>query len=134
MKDLGPLNFFLGIAITRTPESLFLSQSKYSNSILEQDGMSSCRPSATPIDTKGKLSTNSGDPFHDPTRYRQLAGALQYLTFTTPDMSYAVQQLRLHMLYPKVSHMASLKRLLRHVKGTLSNGLTLYNSYSSCLH
>nr|GEY19886.1 ribonuclease H-like domain-containing protein [Tanacetum cinerariifolium] len=29
----------------------------------------------------------------DPTLYRSLAGALQYLTFTCPDLSYAVQQL-----------------------------------------
>lgn len=31
MKDLGPLYFFLGIEVhrTRTPDRLFLSQSKY---------------------------------------------------------------------------------------------------------
>ncbi|GJT75747.1 ribonuclease H-like domain-containing protein [Tanacetum coccineum] len=33
-----------------------------------------------------------GDPVSDPILYRSLAGALQYLTFTRPDLSYAVQQ------------------------------------------
>ncbi|GJV11912.1 ribonuclease H-like domain-containing protein [Tanacetum coccineum] len=33
-----------------------------------------------------------GEPVSDPTLYRSLAGALQYLTFTRPDLSYAVQQ------------------------------------------
>ncbi|GJW62734.1 ribonuclease H-like domain-containing protein [Tanacetum coccineum] len=34
-----------------------------------------------------------GDPVSDLTLYRSLAGALQYLTFTRPDISYAVQHL-----------------------------------------
>ncbi|MCI30568.1 hypothetical protein A2U01_0051778, partial [Trifolium medium] len=54
--------------------------------------MSSCKPSPNPVDTKAKLSGISGNPYHDPTEYRSLAGALQYLTFTRPDISYAVQQ------------------------------------------
>ncbi|MCI56652.1 copia protein, partial [Trifolium medium] len=54
--------------------------------------MSSCKPSSTPVDTKVKLSGSSCNPYHDPTAYRSLAGALQYLMFTRPDISYAVQQ------------------------------------------
>ncbi|GKC36453.1 ribonuclease H-like domain-containing protein, partial [Tanacetum coccineum] len=45
----------------------------------------------TPIDTESKLGVD-GDPVSDPTLYRSLAGSLQYLTFTRPDISYAVQQ------------------------------------------
>ncbi|XP_060190864.1 uncharacterized mitochondrial protein AtMg00810-like [Lycium barbarum] len=66
--------------------------------------MSSCKPSLTPVDTKPKVSATSGAPYEDPTHYRSLAGALQYLTFTRPDISYAVQQ------------------------GTLDHGLHLYPS------
>ncbi|PNX86817.1 hypothetical protein L195_g042899 [Trifolium pratense] len=42
--------------------------------------MSSCKSSPTPVDTKTKLSGSYGNPYHDPTEYRSLAGALQYLT------------------------------------------------------
>ncbi|XP_060182884.1 uncharacterized mitochondrial protein AtMg00810-like [Lycium barbarum] len=66
--------------------------------------MSCCKPSLTPIDTKPKVSATSGAPYEDPTHCRSLAGALQYLTFTRPDISYAVQQ------------------------GTLDHGLHLYPS------
>nr|GEX63931.1 ribonuclease H-like domain-containing protein [Tanacetum cinerariifolium] len=45
----------------------------------------------TPIDTESKLGVD-GDSVSDPTLYRSLAGSLQYLTFTRPDISYAVQQ------------------------------------------
>lgn len=90
MKDLGPLSYFLGIAVSRHPGGLFLSQSTYASEIIDRAGMQSCKSSVTPVDTKQKLSTSSGTPYEDPSLYRSLAGALQYLTFTRPDISYAV--------------------------------------------
>lgn len=56
MKDLGPLSYFLGIAVHRHQHGLFLSQRKYAAEIIERAGMSSCKPAATPVDTKPKLS------------------------------------------------------------------------------
>ncbi|GKE14765.1 ribonuclease H-like domain-containing protein [Tanacetum coccineum] len=91
MTDLGPLNYFLGISVTRDSSGLFLSQKKYAIEILEKAHMVSCNPSWTLVDTESKLGVD-GDPVSDPTLYRSLAGSLQYLTFTRPDISYAVQQ------------------------------------------
>ncbi|GKC21396.1 ribonuclease H-like domain-containing protein [Tanacetum coccineum] len=71
---------------------LFLSQKKYVVEILDRAHMVNCNPSRTPIDTESKLGSN-GDPVSDLTLYRSLAGSLQYLTFTQPDISYAVQQI-----------------------------------------
>nr|GEY01841.1 uncharacterized mitochondrial protein AtMg00810-like [Tanacetum cinerariifolium] len=45
----------------------------------------------------------------DPTLYRSLAGGLQYLTFTRPDISYAVQQICLYMHDPREPHLDALK-------------------------
>ncbi|GKC13071.1 ribonuclease H-like domain-containing protein, partial [Tanacetum coccineum] len=53
--------------------------------------MTSCNPTRTPVDTESKLGAD-GDLVSDPTLYHSLAGGLQYLTFTHPDISYAVQQ------------------------------------------
>lgn len=91
MTNLGPLHYFLGISVKRTSTSMFLSQEKYATEVLERANMLSCKPIPTPVDTKAKLSANCGPPVSDPTRYRSLAGALQYLTFTRPNISYAVQ-------------------------------------------
>ncbi|GJY33887.1 ribonuclease H-like domain-containing protein [Tanacetum coccineum] len=44
------------------------------------------------------------------TLYGSLAGALQYLTFTRPNLSYAVHQVCLYMYDPREPHLASLKR------------------------
>ena len=128
MKDLGSLSYFLGIVVTRHVGGLFLSQSTYVSEIIARAGMASCKPSATPVDTKQKLSTSAGTPYDDPTLYRSLAGALQYLTFTHPDISYAFQQVCLHMHAPCIDHMLALKRILRYVQGTLHYGLHLYTS------
>ncbi|GKC97624.1 ribonuclease H-like domain-containing protein, partial [Tanacetum coccineum] len=57
--------------------------------ILERAHMQNCNPCRTPVDTESKLGSD-GDPISDPTLYSSLAGALQYLTFTRPDLSYAL--------------------------------------------
>ncbi|GJT14532.1 ribonuclease H-like domain-containing protein [Tanacetum coccineum] len=85
--------------------------------VLERAHMQHCNPCKTPVDTESNLGSD-GDPVSDPTLYRGLAGALQYLTFTRPDISYAVQQICLHMHDPRDLHFTALKRILRY--GTLS--------------
>ncbi|GKA97649.1 ribonuclease H-like domain-containing protein, partial [Tanacetum coccineum] len=92
MTDLGPLYYFLGKPVKRNSSGLFLSQKKYAIEILERAHMVNCNSSRTPVDTESKLG-DTGDIFPDPTLYRSLAGSLQYLTFTRPYISYAVQQL-----------------------------------------
>ncbi|KAJ0804262.1 putative RNA-directed DNA polymerase [Helianthus annuus] len=125
MKDLGPLRYFLGISVSRYARTMFLSQQSYACDIIARAGMQSCNPVATPVDTNTKLGASTGDIFHDPTLYRSLAGALQYLTFTRPDITYAVQQVCMHMHSPRTTHWLALKRIIRYIKGTLSFGLTL---------
>jgi hypothetical protein len=69
----------------------------------------------------------------DPTAYRSLAGALQYLTFTRLDITYAVQQVCLHMHDPQEPHLTALRRLLCYLRGTLDYGLLLYRASSTDL-
>jgi hypothetical protein len=82
MKDLGQLHHFLGVTVETRPYGLFLQQRQYALKILERAGMTDCKPCSTPVDTQAKLSADPGAPVADPTSYRSLAGALQYLTFT----------------------------------------------------
>ncbi|GJW87828.1 ribonuclease H-like domain-containing protein [Tanacetum coccineum] len=81
--DLGPLNYFLGISVTRDSLGLFLSQKKYAIEILEKAHMVSCNPSRTPVDTESKLGVDS-------------------------DL-----QVCLHMHDPWEPHLSTLKRILR---------------------
>ncbi|GJX81162.1 ribonuclease H-like domain-containing protein [Tanacetum coccineum] len=132
MTDLGALNYFLGISVVRHSTGLFLSQRKYALQLLKHAHMVNCNPSRTPVDTESKLGPN-GVPVQDPTMYRSLAGGLQYLMFTRPDMSYAVQHICLYMHYPREPHSSALKRILRYVHSTLNLGLHLYASSTTSL-
>ncbi|XP_071719090.1 uncharacterized mitochondrial protein AtMg00810-like [Rutidosis leptorrhynchoides] len=131
MKDLGPLSAFLGKFVSRTSDGLFLNQSDYANDIIQRAGMVSCNPAATHVDTHGKQSKSEGSLYPDPTFYRSLTGALQYLTFTRSDIAYAVQQVCLHMHAPRDSHMLALKRNICYVQGTISLGLHISKSNST---
>nr|GFC13970.1 ribonuclease H-like domain-containing protein [Tanacetum cinerariifolium] len=132
VTDLGLLNYFLGISVTRDSLGLFLSQKKYAVEILDRAHMVNCNSSRTPIDTKYKLRSD-GDPVSEPTMYRSLAGSLQYLTFTRPDISYAVQHVCLYMHDPREPHFLALKQILRYVRGTLDYGLRLFSSSTTYL-
>ena len=45
LKDLGSLNYFLGLQITRSSKGLFLSQTKYAQDLLIKANMHSSKPS-----------------------------------------------------------------------------------------
>jgi hypothetical protein len=80
---------------------------------------------------QAKVSTDYGPPVADPTHFRSLTGALQYLTFTHPDHFYAIQQICLHMHDPWEPHLTAMKRTLRYLRGTLYYGILLRHSASS---
>jgi hypothetical protein len=130
MKDLGDLHYFLGIQVTRTAAGFFLSQKQYAEEILERAAMDNCKSAPTPVDTKGKLPATDGPKVADPSFYRSIAGALQYLTITRPELAYAVQQICLHMHDPRECHQPLVKRALRYVRGTTALGLWLTASAS----
>lgn len=65
----------------------------------------------------------SWDAHGAPNIYRSLVGALQYLTFTRPDLSFVVQQACQFMSAPTQDHLQASKRILRYLMGTLHYGL-----------
>jgi hypothetical protein len=91
MTNLGLLHHFLGIAVISVSSDLFLSQRQYTLDLLSRAGMLDCQTSRTPVDTGSKLSANDG-PFSDPSLYRSLTSALQYLTLARRGISFAVQE------------------------------------------
>ncbi|XP_071703911.1 uncharacterized mitochondrial protein AtMg00810-like [Rutidosis leptorrhynchoides] len=126
-KDLGYLSYFLGLEVAYTNSGLFLSQTKYAHDILVRAGLVDSKPAATPLATT-KRFTSHGTLLNDPTFYRSLVGALQYLMITCPDISYAVNQVMYFLHAPTTDHFQAVKRIIRYVKGTLVYGLSFHHA------
>ena len=105
MIDMGRLHYFLGLKVDNNKHGIFLSQRQYAADIISWAGMTDCKPLSTPADVNTKLAADEGERITEPTQYRSLAGELQYLTFTRPDITYAVQQVCLFMHDPRQVHL-----------------------------
>ncbi|XP_062193574.1 uncharacterized mitochondrial protein AtMg00810-like [Phragmites australis] len=96
--------------------------------ILQRVSMAECHSRTTPVDTRAKLFARDGEPVADPIEYRSLAGALQYLILTRPDIAYASHQVCLFMHDPREPHLTLIKHILRYLKGTIDVGLHIGTS------
>ncbi|XP_028071618.1 uncharacterized protein LOC114273984 [Camellia sinensis] len=124
MKELRSISYFLGISVESTVSGFVLSQPTYAQDILHKARMLDCKPCYSPIAVKPTVTPTCDHSFANPTLYRSVVGALQYLTITRPDLSFGVNQLCQHMQDPTNAHFFAVKRVLRFVKGTLHHGLT----------
>ncbi|XP_019179905.1 PREDICTED: uncharacterized protein LOC109175110 [Ipomoea nil] len=104
VRGMGVPSFFLGIETVLLSGGMLLSQQRYMKDILKCAGMVDCKSVITPV-SSAKITDDVVVPYADPTQYRSLAGALQYLT-----------------------------RVLRYVKGTLNLGLRISRSTSMDIH
>nr|GEU76122.1 ribonuclease H-like domain-containing protein [Tanacetum cinerariifolium] len=92
MIDLGSLNYFLGISVTRDSSGMFLSQKKYAVEILERAYVVHCNPSRTPVDTESKLGIDVQKVclyMHDPSEphFLALKRILLYVLERQPTLS-----------------------------------------------
>lgn len=130
IKDLGQLSYFLGIEAIRTSSGLFLSQHRYAQDLLIRVNMDGVKPITTPLSTSGDVSSDRSTLLTDATEYHSIVGALQYLTFTRPDLAFAVNKVCQFMHAPTEFHWGLVKRILRYLKHTSMFGILLKPSPS----
>jgi len=74
--------------------------------------MSLVKPITSPLSATSPLSKFSSSTFEDPTLYRQIVGALQYLSLTRPDIGFAFSKVSQFMHDPHDLHWTAVKMIL----------------------
>ena len=125
MKDLGEINFFLGVTVQRNGDDLVLHQKSYIEEILRKYKMQDSKPVSTPRDMNVQLEKEDGSESVDQTLYQSIVGALLYVSMATrPDIAQAVGAVSRYSADPKQTHLTAAKRILRYLKGTTELVLT----------
>ena len=123
LKDMGEVDYFLGIQVKKTATGFHLSQTKYVQDLLCKTKMQYARATSAPLSSGVTLSTYGSDPVDDPSLYRSVVGALQYATITRPELAYSVNRVCQFMQNPLEMHWKTVKRILRYLVGTAEYGL-----------
>jgi hypothetical protein len=94
--------------------------------------MKDCKPVSSLMATSEKLYVLQGTPIEpqDSTKYRSIVGALQYLTLTRSDISFAVNKVCQFSHAPTTVHWTIVKRILRYLKHSTRIGLKITKSQS----
>ncbi|GJX48354.1 putative RNA-directed DNA polymerase [Tanacetum coccineum] len=133
LKDLGPLNYFLGIEIVPRVFGILLSQKKYILELLQSAGLSNCNPVSSPMVTSSSLSLDDSTAFSNPVKYRQVVGSLQYVTLSRPGIAFVVNKVCQYMHAQTENHWSAVKQILRYLHGTVEHGMLICRSSGSTL-
>jgi len=127
MRDLGDLQYFLGIKITRNEGVLHMSQGSYLRKVLKKFKMDNCASVNTPI-TSRAFQESQSPSINGQKPYRELIGSLMYACIATrPDICVAVNYFSQFQVDPTEEHWKGLKRILRYLQGTLDLGISYRN-------
>jgi hypothetical protein len=122
IKDLGKLQYFLGIDVARLEKRIFISQRKYILDLLKETGMITCKLAKSPIESNHKLQARVGE-LVDKKRYLAMVRRLIYLSHTRLDIAYAVSLMSQFMHDPRDFHMIVVFRILQYLKSAPRKGL-----------
>ena len=70
MKDLEHFSYFLGLEITYSTNSLYITQAKYTSKLLSQAGLTDSKTINTPIELNAHLTPSTGKSLFNPSLYR----------------------------------------------------------------
>jgi transposase InsO family protein len=128
MKDLGELQYFVGIQVHRNrKEKLFhINQSGYVKAILERYDMDESNPASVPLSQGTQLKKATiDDRLAIPSEYQSIVGSQMYAMLATrPDLAQSIQQISQHNQKPTTTHLKAARQGLRYLKGTMDQGIT----------
>ena len=98
---------------------LLLSQEKYTEKLLKKFDYYDFKSVSTPYDVNSKLKKNRGESISQ-TQYAQIIGSLLHLmSFSRPDIAYAISRLSRYTQCPSQDHWDALARLMKYLRDTM---------------
>ncbi|GJV18188.1 putative ribonuclease H-like domain-containing protein [Tanacetum coccineum] len=98
-------------------------RNKYVADILKKFDFVTVKTASTSIETYKALLKDEEDEDVDVHLYRSMIGSLMYLTSSRPDIMFTVCACARFQVTPKVSHLNTVKRIFRYLKGQPKLGL-----------
>ncbi len=125
MKDLGELNYFLGIQMKRDEDHVWIEQPTFTKSILKKYNMQDAKPVKTPVGVSLKLLKATEDcDLVDQTLYQSAVRSLLHLsTRTRPDITFAINNVSRFCSKPTKQHWIAMKHNVRYLRGSTHFGL-----------
>jgi len=123
MSMMGELKFFLGIQINQCKDGVYVHQTKYTKELLKKFKLEDCKVMNTPMHPTCTLSKEDEGSKVDQKLYRGMIGSLLYLTASRPDILFSVWLCARFQSDPRESHLTTIKRIFRYLKGTTNLGL-----------
>ena len=93
IKNLGTLNYFLGIEVCKLQNGIVMTQKKFTKELLLDCNMDVSKAAKTPLPANVKLMIDDGELYADFEHYKKIVGKLNFLSHTRPDLSFSVQTL-----------------------------------------
>lgn len=101
----------------------FVNQRKYASDLIQLANLTNTKQVDNPMEQNVKYSKDDLELLHDATLYRKIVVSLVYLTRTRPDIAYAVLLISQFVSAPRHHHLTTVHRIIRYLRGTLSQGL-----------
>ena len=136
LTDEGDVTSYLGIKIEKSivgeKERLKLSQPHLISRILDTVVLTDKRMHDTPAEPRQLLTKDcDGEQRKQSWSYRSVIGMFGYLCITRPEILFAVHQCARFSIDPKLCHEIAVKRIVRYLKRTPSDGLILTPDFTS---
>ncbi|KAM7520863.1 hypothetical protein LguiB_019825 [Lonicera macranthoides] len=107
----------------RSREGIFVHQRKYVLDLFGKTCLLDCQVTETPIEPNLKLQAAKAEKVKDREQYQRLVGCLIYLSYTRPDIAFAVSMVSQFMHLSRPAYFEAVYRILRYLKVPPGRGL-----------
>ena len=123
MSMVGELIYFFGLQVKQMDSGIYINQAKYARNLVKRFGLDKAAHARTPMAANAKLTSDPSGESVDVTLYRSMIECLLYLTVSRPNIAFSIGVCSRFQSNPKVSHLNTVKRIIKYVGGTCDYGL-----------